>query len=76
MAEELKVGATAVVTVTVEISGLGSYGGTCQVDQIYRQTAREAVNSLQNLFNGNRDRNFRIVGEPKVKTVFTSRDDA
>lgn len=74
MPDELKVGATAVVTVTVEISGLGSYASTCQVDQIYRQSAREATNSLQNLFNGSKDRNFRIVGEPKVKTIFTERD--
>jgi hypothetical protein len=68
------VGAMAIATVTVEISGLGSWGTSCSVEQVHRQASEEAVGFLRNLVAGNRgEHRLRIIGQPEVKTITTER---
>ncbi|ADW76550.1 hypothetical protein Rahaq_4975 (plasmid) [Rahnella aceris] len=59
----------AIVTLTIEIGSLGSWGPDCQIAQVYRQALVEAENRLAKAFKG--DRNIRIVGVPNVRSITT-----
>ncbi len=69
------VGASAVVTVTVEVRANGSWGPDCSVAQVHRQAAEEAVNSVRNALRhaayGDR---MKVVGDPEIKTVIVERE--
>lgn len=68
------VGASAIVTVTVEVQAQGAWGPDCSVAQVHRQAAEEAVNSVRNALRhaGYLDR-MKVVGEPEIKTVIVER---
>ena len=66
MKQGKRVTAYARAIVTVEVTGLGSWGPECQNDQVFRQAADAAVGRIMNC----RDlRNVRVIGEPKVTMV-------
>jgi hypothetical protein len=39
----------ATVTITVELTGLGSWGPECTTEQVYRQAREAAINRLRNM---------------------------
>ena len=63
--------AGATVTLTVEISNVGAWGSDCQLEQVYKQAAESAIGMLRTAM---RDRDFRIVGTPQVRTVIVDQD--
>ena len=65
--DDFKVSAYPKVTVTIEVTSLGSYGPKCTVDQILRQGAREGEQAVRSLIQGHRG--MRIVGTPVVEVV-------
>jgi hypothetical protein len=69
---EKRVTAGARVTVTVEVTGCGTWGTDCRIDQVHRQAAEEAIGYIRN--RTERDRRLRIIGEPKV-TMVTSTEE-
>lgn len=60
---------SAKVTLTLELTNLGTWGPECQIDQVYRQALAQAVGKLGRLFEGQRD--LRIVGRPIVQAITT-----
>jgi hypothetical protein len=64
------VGATAVVTITVQISDLGSWGPDCSVQQVHDQATRAAIGAIRNM---DKDRRLTIIGTPEIKTITTER---
>ncbi len=56
---------------TVEISNVGAWGSECQLDQVYKQAAESALGMLR---RGMRDRDFRIIGDPQVRTVIVDQE--
>lgn len=59
----------AVVTLTIEISNVGSWGPDCQMHQVYSQALEVARRRLEKAFSG--DRNISIVGVPNVRSITT-----
>lgn len=69
------VGASAVVTVTVQVRAQGSWGPDCSVAQVHRQAAEEAINSVRNaLRHAGYSARMQVVGEPEVKTTIVERE--
>ncbi len=66
--------ATAKAIITVEVTGLGSWGYGCELSQIYDQASEEAIGVLRQAFERDRHR-FRIIGEPKVTAILISEKD-
>lgn len=67
-----RVTGTAIVTVSVEVRGLGTYGPECSVGQVYEQSKREGVQALELLFqHAKTSGKFRVVGDPTIRTVIT-----
>ena len=60
---------SAKVTITLELTNLGTWGPECKIDQVYRQALAQAVGKLGRLFEGQRD--VRIVGWPIVQAITT-----
>ncbi|VVN80648.1 hypothetical protein PS720_01071 [Pseudomonas fluorescens] len=60
----------ATVTLTIELSGLGSWGPDCKIDQVYRQAREEAVGRINRAFKDDR-RGIRILGPVVVKAITT-----
>lgn len=60
----------AVVTLTIEISNVGSWGPECQMDQVYRQAAESAIGRVRNAFAKDA-RGVRVVGTPVVQAITT-----
>lgn len=58
----------ATVTLTVQISNLGSWGPDCQMEQIYLQAIVEAKNRIAKAMNG---RDIKFIGEPVVRAITT-----
>lgn len=58
----------ATVTMTIQVSNLGSWGPDCQMDQIYRQALSEAKNRVLKALNY---RDIKFVGEPVVRAITT-----
>lgn len=68
-----RIGATARVTLTIEVEAGQAWGTECTVEQIHKQ-AKEAV--LGKLRNGigvakQEQRGYKIIGDPKVTAVLT-----
>jgi hypothetical protein len=59
----------AKVTLTLELTNLGSWGPECQIDQVYRQALAQAVGRLGKAFQGLS--NIRIVGRPAIQAITT-----
>ncbi|HBB6714661.1 TPA: hypothetical protein F6V03_001372 [Serratia marcescens] len=59
----------AKVTLTLELTNLGSWGPECQINQVYKQALDQAVGKLGRLLNGQSD--IRIVGRPVVQAITT-----
>lgn len=59
----------AKVTLTLELTNLGSWGPECKIDQVYKQALDQAVGRLGKLFQG--QSNIRIVGRPIVQAIST-----
>ena len=60
----------ATVTLTIELSSLGSWGPDCQMDQVYRQAKEAAIGRINNAFKDDR-RGVRILGPVVVKAITT-----
>lgn len=58
----------ATVTLTIQVSNLGSWGPDCQMEQIYRQAIVEAKNRVAKALNG---RDIKFIGEPIVRAITT-----
>lgn len=68
------VGASAVVTVTVEVQANGSWGPDCSVAQVHQQAGHEAVNAVRTaLRNAGYATRMKVVGEPEIRTVIVER---
>ena len=66
-----RITAYARATVTIEVTGLGSWGPECQNDQVFRQASEAAIGRIRNC----RDlRNVRVIGEPKITMVCAVED--
>lgn len=63
-----RITAYARATLTVEVTGLGSWGPECSVDQIFRQASESAIGRIVNC---RELRNVRIIGRPKITSVHT-----
>lgn len=91
MAEKkIDVAATAKVQVTLEVE-VGHWGGECDTQQVFDQSAREAVQTLYHVFEqaargtasagttdrslGKLARNVRLVGKPKVTMILVRERD-
>ncbi|TXE22825.1 hypothetical protein [Serratia ureilytica] len=59
----------AKVTLTLELTNLGSWGPECQINQVYKQALDQATGKLGRLLNGQSD--IRIVGRPVVQAITT-----
>ncbi|APS35513.1 MULTISPECIES: hypothetical protein [Serratia] len=59
----------AKVTLTLELTNLGSWGPECQINQVYKQALDQAAGKLGRLLNGQSD--IRIVGRPVVQAITT-----
>lgn len=59
----------AKVTLTLELTNLGSWGPECQIHQVYKQALDQAVGKLGRLFQG--QSNIRIVGRPVIQAITT-----
>ncbi len=72
--------AHARVRVTLDIEVSGSWGGDCDVDQIEKQAATEALGACRRGLvidmMGNNPANLRatVVGTPEVEAVLTRRE--
>lgn len=60
----------ATVTVTIELSGLGSWGPNCTLDQVYRQAEQAALGRIRKAFEGCTG-GIRILGPVSVKAITT-----
>ncbi|EOI7349417.1 hypothetical protein [Yersinia enterocolitica] len=60
----------ATVTLTIEISNLGSWGPDCQTAQVYKQAIEAANGRLNKLFAG--DKYVRILAGVKVTAITTA----
>lgn len=71
---ELKVGATATVTLTVEVKVESSWGTNCTIAQVHSQAAEAARGALRNAVAGSPAASrIKVIGEPEVRTVITER---
>lgn len=59
----------AVVTLTIQISNVGSWGPDCQMSQVYSQALESARQRLSKAFSGSRD--IAIVGVPNIRSITT-----
>lgn len=59
---------TAVATVTVEISGLGSWGPDCKLEQVYAQARESAERAILKALQGS---SMRIVGNANIQAITT-----
>ncbi len=69
---KVRTSTSAVVTLTIEISNVGSWGPDCQIDQVYRQAREAARMRISKAFNG--DRYIAIVGVPNIRCITTDMD--
>ncbi|WP_454863338.1 hypothetical protein [Pseudomonas hormoni] len=60
----------AVVTLTVELSNIGSWGPDCKIDQVYKQAVEEAMGRIRRAFEKDA-RGVKVVGVPVVKAITT-----
>ncbi|MBL3825145.1 MULTISPECIES: hypothetical protein [unclassified Marinobacter] len=60
---------TAKVTLTIEVSDLGSWGPDCQLDQVYRQAREQAVHKVAKLLG---NESVRLISDAKVVAITTN----
>lgn len=59
--------------VTIEVSGIGTWGPKCDLAQVYKQAAESAVHAIrQALIESKSDKRFEIIGEPKITAVLVT----
>ncbi|EEJ7233390.1 hypothetical protein S483_001279 [Salmonella enterica subsp. salamae] len=58
----------ATVTLTIQVSNLGSWGPDCPMGQIYNQAIIEAKSRIAKALNG---RDIKFIGEPVVRAITT-----
>lgn len=64
---------SARVTVTLELTGLGSWGDDCSLSQVYKQAAEAAVGRINRAMTDmGALTGARLVGEPVVTAVTTT----
>lgn len=61
---------SATVSVTIELSNIGSWGPDCDLSQVYRQATEAAVGRINQAFRGD-SRGIRILGPAKVQAITT-----
>ena len=59
---------TARATVTVEISGLGSWGPDCKLEQVYAQAREAAERAILKSLQGSK---VRILGHTEIQAITT-----
>lgn len=60
----VRISTDAKVTLTVELTGLGSWGPDCTTEQVYRQAQEAAVNRLRSMSH------LRVVpGSIKIQSI-------
>jgi len=64
-------GATARVTITLEVTPGSNWGSNCSISQVHEQAGVEATNHVRKLIQS--DRSIRIIGDPKVSVVVVER---
>ncbi|WP_110970821.1 hypothetical protein [Pseudomonas huaxiensis] len=62
--------AGAKVTITIELSNLGSWGPDCTIDQVYRQAREAAIGRLNKVFKDH-VASTRILGPVIVEAITT-----
>lgn len=67
ISESTRVSAEAVVTMTIQVTKVGTWGAGCTVEQIHRQAMQVAMLRVQELLGNSNG--CRIVGEPIVQSV-------
>jgi hypothetical protein len=60
----------ATVTLTIELTNLGSWGPDCMIDQVYRQAREAAIGRINRAFKDDQ-RSVRILGPVVVKAITT-----
>lgn len=68
---------SAKATITIEISGIGTWGPDCLLNQVYKQGVDAAINAIQKLIQDGGSKvnaHFRMVGSPKIEAVIISRE--
>lgn len=66
------IGCAARVQFTVEYR-CGAWGPDCQLQQVYEQAGREAVDKMERLLNNARQLGpYRVIGVPVVQAVMTT----
>jgi hypothetical protein len=58
------------VTVTLELTNLGSWGPDCKIDQVYHQAREAAIGRIRNAFAKDA-RGVKVVGTPQVQAITT-----
>ena len=61
---------SAKVTVTLELSNLGSWGPNCTTGQVHDQASEAALGRLNRLFKDHLD-STKIIGQVKVEAIST-----
>lgn len=59
------------VTLTVELTNLGSWGLDCTIDQVCRQAQSAALNRMLRAFNDSKVGNIRVVRVDKCEVIST-----
>lgn len=68
--------ATAKAVLTVEVPVRSSWGGNCDVEQIHKQAARDALEFIQNLRSPHGEpysARLRVIGEPEITAVLVKK---
>lgn len=67
---------TARVVVTLELTGLGSWGNDCPLGQVYEQAANAAVGRIKRAMAEKGPlTGARIIGQPVVTAVMSTEDN-
>lgn len=71
MSQPKNLRAEALVTLTIQVRNLGSWSPNCSVAEVERMCGQAATNRLRQLGLQN---DFKVVGEPQVRTVITRQE--
>lgn len=71
----IKVKSTSIVEVTLRIHPSDTWDENCKIDQIRKQAAESAINTLRQSLAGDLQRNkIQIIAEPKVTAVLVTEE--
>ena len=65
----MTINASAVVTLTIEVSVSSGWGEDCKLDQVYRQALVEACQRLHNAIDKGGFHGIKIIGEPSIRAI-------